>query len=97
MNIESGYIRILCLITEHFSFEIQDLDNFENVITEKMALTAQDSLSAKALKQVRNLHRPATAGAGATAGATAGAGVTKVGQEENVDLKKMEEEKEKAM
>lgn len=51
------YIRALCLITEHFTFAISDIAQFDNIVTEKMALTAQDSLSAKALKQIQNLNR----------------------------------------
>lgn len=51
------YIRALCLITEHFTFAISDIAQFDNIVTDKMALTAQDSLSAKALKQIQNLNR----------------------------------------
>lgn len=51
------YIRAICLITEHFTFTISDIAQFDNIVTDKMALTAQDSLSAKALKQIQNLNR----------------------------------------
>ena len=45
------YTRMLCLIVEKFHFEVKEVD-FVNVVDKRMALLAEDALSAKALKQV---------------------------------------------
>lgn len=46
------YIRILCLIVSHFHFELKDLESWGSAIDEKMQLTVQDSMSARALRQL---------------------------------------------
>ena len=51
------YTRILCLIVEQFHFELQDMEDFAEVVDLRMELVAQDSLSAKALKQLNFLRK----------------------------------------
>lgn len=51
------YTRILCLIVEQFHFELQDMEDFTEVVDLRMELVAQDSLSAKALKQLNFLRK----------------------------------------
>ena len=51
------YTRILCLIVEQFHFELQDMEDFAEVVDRRMELVAQDSLSAKALKQLNFLRK----------------------------------------
>lgn len=46
------YIRILCLIVSHFHFDLKDLESWGSAIDEKMQLTVQDSMSARALRQL---------------------------------------------
>ena len=50
------YTRMLCLIVEKFHFEVKEVD-FVNVVDERMALLAEDALSAKALKQVEFMKK----------------------------------------
>ena len=55
------YIRILCLIVSHFHFELKDLESWGSAIDEKMQLTVQDSMSARALRQlnfIKNRNQP---------------------------------------
>ena len=57
------YIRILCLIVSHFHFELKDLESWGSAIDEKMQLTVQDSMSARALRQlnfIKNRNQPTT-------------------------------------
>lgn len=51
------YTRILCLIVEQFHFELQDMEDFTDVVDLRMELVAQDALSAKALKQLNFLRK----------------------------------------
>ena len=51
------YTRILCLIVEQSHFELQDMEDFAEVVDLRMELVAQDSLSAKALKQLNFLRK----------------------------------------
>ena len=50
------YTRMLCLIVEKFHFEVKEVD-FVNVVDERMALLAEDALSARALKQVEFMKK----------------------------------------
>ena len=72
------YTRMLCLVVEAFHFDLKEVD-FMDVVNEKMALLAEDAMSAKALKQVEFMKRK---------------GVESVESVECVEGVKMEEEKE---
>ena len=72
------YTRMLCLVVEAFHFDLKEVD-FMDVVNEKMALLAEDAMSAKALKQVEFMKRK---------------GVESVESVEGVEGVKMEEEKE---
>lgn len=72
------YTRMLCLVVEAFHFDLKEVD-FMDVVNEKMALLAEDAMSAKALKQVEFMKRK---------------GVGGVESVEGVEGVKMEEEKE---
>lgn len=72
------YTRMLCLVVEAFHFDLKEVD-FMDVVNEKMALLAEDTMSAKALKQVEFMKRK---------------GVESVEGVEGVEGVKMEEEKE---
>lgn len=72
------YTRMLCLVVEAFHFDLKEVD-FMDVVNEKMALLAEDTMSAKALKQVEFMKRK---------------GVESVESVEGVEGVKMEEEKE---
>lgn len=50
------YTRMLCLVVEAFHFDLKEVD-FMDVVNEKMALLAEDAMSAKALKQVEFMKR----------------------------------------
>lgn len=50
------YTRMLCLVVEVFHFDLKEVD-FMDVVNEKMALLAEDAMSAKALKQVEFMKR----------------------------------------
>ena len=71
------YTRMLCLVVEAFHFDLKEVD-FMDVVNEKMALLAEDAMSAKALKQVEFMKRK---------------GVSGVESVEGVEDVKMEEEK----
>ena len=71
------YTRMLCLVVEAFHFDLKEVD-FMDVVNEKMALLAEDAMSAKALKQVEFMKRK---------------GVESVESVEGVEGVKMEEEK----
>ena len=51
------YTRMLCLVVEAFHFDLKEVD-FMDVVNEKMALLAEDAMSAKALKQVEEKYAP---------------------------------------
>lgn len=72
------YTRMLCLVVEAFHFDLKEVD-FMDVVNEKMALLAEDAISAKALKQVEFMKRK---------------GVESVEGVKGVEGVKMEEEKE---
>lgn len=72
------YTRMLCLVVEAFHFDLKEVD-FMDVVNEKMALLAEDAMSAKALKQVEFMKRK---------------GVESVEGVKGVEGVKMEEEKE---
>lgn len=71
------YTRMLCLVVEAFHFDLKEVD-FMDVVNEKMALLAEDAMSAKALKQVEFMKRK---------------GVESVEGVKGVEDVKMEEEK----
>lgn len=71
------YTRMLCLVVEVFHFDLKEVD-FMDVVNEKMALLAEDAMSAKALKQVEFMKRK---------------GVESVEGVKGVEDVKMEEEK----
>ena len=71
------YTRMLCLVVEAFHFDLKEVD-FMDVVNEKMALLAEDAMSAKALKQVEFMKRK---------------GVESVEGVKGVEGVKMEEEK----
>ena len=48
---------MLCLVVERFPFELASVEDFAEVVDSKMALLAQDSMSAKALKQITYLQK----------------------------------------
>lgn len=73
------YTRMLCLVVEAFHFDLKEVD-FMDVVNEKMALLAEDAMSAKALKQVEFMKRK-------------GVGGVAVKSVEGVEGVKMEEEK----
>ena len=50
------YTRMLCLVVEAFHFDLKEVD-FMDVVNEKMALLAEDAMSAKALKHVEFMKR----------------------------------------
>ena len=82
------YTRMLCLVVEAFHFDLKEVD-FMDVVNEKMALLAEDAMSAKALKQVEFMKRK---GVGGVEGVE---GVEDVKMEEEKEVKeKDEEEKE---
>lgn len=79
------YTRMLCLVVEAFHFDLKEVD-FMDVVNEKMALLAEDAMSAKALKQVEFMKRK---------GVESVEGVEGVKMEEEKEVKeKDEEEKE---
>lgn len=51
------YTRMLCLIVEQFHFDVKNVTDFSQVVDAKMALVAQDSMSAKALRQILYLQQ----------------------------------------
>ena len=55
------YTRMLCLVVEAFHFDLKEVD-FMDVVNEKMALLAEDAMSAKALKQVEFMKRKGVGG-----------------------------------
>lgn len=81
------YTRMLCLVVEAFHFDLKEVD-FMDVVNEKMALLAEDAMSAKALKQVEFMKRK---GVGGVEGVE---GVEDVKMEEEKGGVEMEEVKE---
>ena len=84
------YTRMLCLVVEAFHFDLKEVD-FMDVVNEKMALLAEDAMSAKALKQVEFMKRKGVGGVESVEGVEGVSGVESV---EGVEGVKMEEEKE---
>lgn len=84
------YTRMLCLVVEAFHFDLKEVD-FMDVVNEKMALLAEDAMSAKALKQVEFMKRKGVGGVESVEGVE---GVSDVESVEGVEGVKMEEEKE---
>lgn len=86
------YTRMLCLVVEAFHFDLKEVD-FMDVVNEKMALLAEDAMSAKALKQVEFMKRKGVGGV-AVKSVEGVEGVSGVESVEGVEGVKMEEEKE---
>lgn len=78
------YTRMLCLVVEAFHFDLKEVD-FMDVVNEKMALLAEDAMSAKALKQVEFMKRKGVGGVEGVEGVE--------GVKESVEME-VEEEKE---
>ena len=78
------YTRMLCLVVEAFHFDLKEVD-FMDVVNEKMALLAEDAMSAKALKQVEFMKRKGVGGVESVSGVE--------GVKESVEME-VEEEKE---
>lgn len=79
------YTRMLCLVVEAFHFDLKEVD-FMDVVNEKMALLAEDAMSAKALKQVEFMKRKGVGGVESVEGVE--------GVKESVEMEVEEEVKE---
>ena len=78
------YTRMLCLV-EAFHFDLKEVD-FMDVVNEKMALLAEDAMSAKALKQVEFMKRKGVSGVEGVEGVE--------GVKESVEMEVVKEEDE---
>lgn len=79
------YTRMLCLVVEAFHFDLKEVD-FMDVVNEKMALLAEDAMSAKALKQVEFMKRKGVSGVEGVEGVE--------GVKESVEMEVVKEEDE---